>query len=89
MTNLFFSPEPFGRAITMPGEETTYLATLTVAHGTGKEVTRDTTAIDAVDESEAVEKAREWAKTRAVDGDVLQIVKNGCLINCFPLKLNV
>ena len=50
-----------------------YLATLMIAHGTSEEVARDTVAIDAVDESEAIEKSRVWAKTRAVDGDVLQI----------------
>jgi hypothetical protein len=73
----------------MTCEEKTYLAILMVAHGTSEEVTRDAMAIDAIDESEAIEKARQWATTRAVDGDVLQIVKNGCVIQCFPLKLNV
>jgi hypothetical protein len=67
----------------------TYLATLMIAHGTSEEATRDTIAIVAFDESEAIEKAREWAKTRAVDCDVLQIVKNECVIKCFPLKLDV
>jgi len=67
----------------------TYLATLMIAHGTSEEVTRDTIAIAAVDESGAIEKAREWAKTRAVDGDVLQILQNGGVIRSFPLKINV
>jgi hypothetical protein len=66
-----------------------YLATLMIAHGTSEEVTRDTIAIHAVDESEAIEKTREWAKTRAVDGDVLQLVKDDSMIKCFPLKLDV
>jgi hypothetical protein len=64
-----------------------YIAVLSVAPGTNEEATRDTTFIHAVDDVDAVQKAEEWARERAVDGDVLQIVKDGRGIKSIPLRV--
>ena len=54
-----------------------YVVALVVKPGTTQEATRDTGEILCVDDAEAVQKAEEWAKYRAADGDFVQVTHNG------------
>jgi hypothetical protein len=65
-----------------------YIVSLLVNAGTTHETMRDTCVIHAVGDYEATEEAEKWAGERAIDGDELQIVKNGHVIRSIPLGVS-
>jgi hypothetical protein len=64
-----------------------YIVALLIKPSTPDELTRDSVEISALEDEEAVQKAKEWAKGRAMDGDILQVVKDGRAVKSIPLKV--